>query len=142
VLHRVLGSIGFVAAARIVLAVAEDPDDSTRRLLLPVKSNICAPAPTLAYRVVQTLVDTDDGEICETLRIDWEDGAVNVQVDDVFRGAREDASERIDAEDFIREAHCPQHAVSRQEQARGSGKPRRRGGRLGEVDLEPNSLTG
>jgi putative DNA primase/helicase len=103
VLHRVLGSIGFVAAARIVLAVAEDPDDPERRLLLPVKSNICAPAPTLAYRVSQTIVETEAGP-CETLRLDWEDQPVlGMQVDEVFRGSKEDAAERVDAESFLRD---------------------------------------
>lgn len=103
VLHRVLGSIGFVAAARIVLAVAEDPDNASRRLLLPVKANICPLAPTLAYRVSPVVVDSEDGP-CETLSLEWEKDAVaGLHVDDVFRGAREDAGERMDAETFLRE---------------------------------------
>lgn len=51
-LHRAIGSIAFVAAARLVLAVAPDPGDEKRRLIAPAKSNICAPAPTLAYRLL------------------------------------------------------------------------------------------
>jgi hypothetical protein len=51
-IHRAIGSIAFVAAARLVLAVAPDPEDDTRRLIVPAKSNICAPAAALAYRLV------------------------------------------------------------------------------------------
>lgn len=50
-LYRAIGSIAFAAAARLVLAVAPHPDDDTRRLLAPIKSNICIPAETLGYRL-------------------------------------------------------------------------------------------
>ena len=49
-LHRVLGAIDFVAAARSVLLAAEDPDDPSRLHLAVVKCNLAAPARTLAYR--------------------------------------------------------------------------------------------
>ena len=48
-LYRVQGSIAFVAAARIVLLATKDRDDEDRRLLLPLKSNLSAPAPGLAF---------------------------------------------------------------------------------------------
>jgi predicted ATP-dependent serine protease len=53
-LYRGQGSIAFVGAARLVLAVGADPDDESRerRFVMPVKSNVCAPAATLAYRIV------------------------------------------------------------------------------------------
>lgn len=47
--HRALGSVGFTNLARIVLAVGRDPDCDDRRLVLPVKQNICAPAAPLAF---------------------------------------------------------------------------------------------
>lgn len=50
-IYRALSSIAFVAAARIVLAVAKDPNEAQRRLLAPVKVNICAPPATLGYRI-------------------------------------------------------------------------------------------
>lgn len=52
VIYRALGGIGFVAAARLVLGVAKDPENEERRLFFPVKSNLCRPAPVLAYRFV------------------------------------------------------------------------------------------
>lgn len=88
-LHRPGGSIAFVAAARIVLALAADPHDPTRRLLAPIKSNICRPAPTLAYRI------TDD-------RLVWETGAVEMTAEDIFRqSAPGDREAQTDAEQLI-----------------------------------------
>jgi hypothetical protein len=48
-LYRVQGSIAFVAAARIVLVATKDRDDEDRRLLLPIKNNLTAPPPGLAF---------------------------------------------------------------------------------------------
>jgi hypothetical protein len=67
--YRSQGSLAFVAAARAAWAVALDPDDDQRRLLLPVKLNL-ASATGLAYRI------TDAG-------IEWEDGPVLVSVDEL-----------------------------------------------------------
>ena len=91
VLNRVLGSIGFVAAARIVLAVTHDPDDETRHLLLPVKSNLAPPADVLAFSRV--------GD-----RIVWEGAPVEgVTVDGIMAESPVDRGERSDAEAFLRD---------------------------------------
>ena len=50
VLNRIIGSIAFVAAARVVLAVASDQDDKTRRFLLPVKNRLYPNFPTNEMR--------------------------------------------------------------------------------------------
>jgi hypothetical protein len=90
ILHRLMGSVGFVAAARVVLAVATDPDDPERRLLLPVKNNLALPAEVLAFR--------RDGD-----RILWEPTPVRgVTADGVLGAATMDAQERQDAESFLR----------------------------------------
>ena len=89
VLNRVMGSVGFVAAARIVLAVTHDPDDELRHLLLPVKSNLAPPAETLAF--------SRDGD-----RVVWEDAPVEgVTVDGVMAESPADRGERADAEAFL-----------------------------------------
>lgn len=53
-LYRGGGSIGIIGAARTGLLVAADPGDETgtRRVLAVTKSNLAAPAPALAYRLV------------------------------------------------------------------------------------------
>jgi hypothetical protein len=58
-LYRAGGSVGFVALARKVLAIAKDPQDPERRLLLPIKSNLPGASPILAFRAI-------DG------RLEWE----------------------------------------------------------------------
>jgi putative DNA primase/helicase len=89
-LHRAMGSIGFVAAARIVLAVARDPDNDERRLLLPVKNNLSPPADALAFRL-------DSG------RVLWESGPVHgLTADSVLSASTCDREDRQDAEQLIR----------------------------------------
>jgi hypothetical protein len=48
-IYRTIGSIAFTAAARIVIAVAADPEDNRRRIVAPIKSNVSAPPPALAF---------------------------------------------------------------------------------------------
>lgn len=90
-IHRTLGSVAFVAAARIVLAAGKDPADESRRLLVPVKSNLSAPAPALAYRL-------DGG------KLEWEPEPVaGVDADAVLGATPEDCDERRDADELLRE---------------------------------------
>lgn len=91
-LHRPGGSIAFVAAARLVFAVAADPQNLDRRLVVPLKANLCRPASALAYRV------TED-------RLVWEaDPVANVDVDALFRPTLpQEREEQTDAESVIRE---------------------------------------
>jgi hypothetical protein len=53
-LYRGGGSIGIVGAARVGLLVGADPDDEARRVLAVSKCNLAAPAPSLAYRLVES----------------------------------------------------------------------------------------
>jgi RecA-family ATPase len=48
-IYRAVGSIAFAAAARIVLAVAADPDREDWRILAPVKSNVAARPQAMTY---------------------------------------------------------------------------------------------
>jgi len=50
-LHRISGSIAFVAAARSAYAITKDQDDPSRRLMLPLKSNLSKEISGLAYKV-------------------------------------------------------------------------------------------
>ncbi|HEY1307298.1 MAG TPA: AAA family ATPase [Vicinamibacterales bacterium] len=109
-LYRVLGSIAFTAAARLVLAVAEHPDKDGRRVLAPVKQNICAPSPTLAFRL-------DGG------RLAWDGIVAAVDLDAVLGGGHPDQEVRQDAADWLREilADGPLPAKDLQAAAREAG---------------------
>lgn len=73
--HRAIGSIASVAAARAAWAIAPDPADQQRRLFLPVKSNLSGPAAGMAYRVASAGA---------TARLEWEVGPVTMSADDVL----------------------------------------------------------
>jgi KaiC/GvpD/RAD55 family RecA-like ATPase len=94
-IYRAPGSIAFVAAARVVLALAKDPDDEERRLLVGVKNNLGPIPPALAFRI------SGEG------RVQWEQEPVgDVDVDALLsQGPRrgEDRPGRREAEDFLRE---------------------------------------
>ena len=88
-LHRLLGSIGFSAAARVVLAVATDPEDDSRRFLLPVKNNLTPPADVLAFTLGAG-------------RIEWDTTPVEgVTADSVLNELPSEPSERQDADSFL-----------------------------------------
>jgi putative DNA primase/helicase len=56
-LHAVTGSLAFVAAARLVFIVVEEPDTTSgRRLLLSVKNNLGLPAAGLGFHIEQRTV--------------------------------------------------------------------------------------
>ena len=94
-LYRSMGSIGFAAAARAVWYFAKDPDNESRRLILPAKMNL-APDPTgLAYCI-------EDGVVR------WEPDPVEMTADELMAreakagiGLRE--SRHNDAAEWLRE---------------------------------------
>ncbi len=91
-IHRAGGSVGFVGAARVVLAVGKDPDDDARRLLVPVKTNVSSPPATLAYRLVESTPGA--------ARVEWEpDPVAGIEADTLLGvAAAEDREERRDAD--------------------------------------------
>ncbi len=80
-LLRVLGSIGFVAAARAAFAVIKDPDDENRRYFLPLKNNIGNDKTGLVFSIEPFLVD----DVIETSRIKWIDGTITKTADEIIR---------------------------------------------------------
>jgi hypothetical protein len=55
-LYRVTGSVGFIAAARSVYAIARDEEDKDRRLFIPLKANLAVDAKTLAWRIINKAI--------------------------------------------------------------------------------------
>ena len=96
---RVMGSLGFVAAARAAYLVAKDPEDETRRLFLPMKNNIAKDRGGLAYRVKGK---TLDGGI-ETSCVEWDAEPVTMTADEAMAAAGdpEERSELDEAADWL-----------------------------------------
>jgi putative DNA primase/helicase len=89
-IYRAVGSIAFAAAARVVLAVAADPDRDGRRILAPVKNNLAARPAALAYSLT-------DG------RLVWEpDPLLDVDIDALLAGPGLDRQERREADAWLR----------------------------------------
>jgi putative DNA primase/helicase len=80
-MQMIAGSHVIVAAVRVVLVTARDPNDKARRLLLPIKLNIGPDDMGFAFRVVPKT-----HEICgEVPTIEWEPGLVgDMSADDVL----------------------------------------------------------
>ena len=93
--HRAIASIAFTAAARAVWAVAPDPADADRRLVLPVKQNLAPNIGGVAFRI---------GEQSGVPCLEWQSDAVNLNANDVLNiEDREDHSERKEAEDWLQD---------------------------------------
>lgn len=56
-IYRITGSLAFVAAARAVFAIARDPEDPERRVMLPVKSNLGPDSTGFSYAI--SVADND-----------------------------------------------------------------------------------
>lgn len=111
-LHRPGGSVAFVAAARLVFALAADPNDADRRIVASLKTNICRPAPALAFRLPDA-------------RVEWIAGPVDVTAEMLLRPAPppEGRAEQVAAETFLRDllAEGEQRATDVKEQAAANG---------------------
>jgi hypothetical protein len=84
VLLRVMGSLAFVAAARAAYLIAADPQDKSRRLFLPIKSNLSPDVSGLAFRVEGVTLQSARGPV-ETARVIWELDPVTITADEVIR---------------------------------------------------------
>jgi hypothetical protein len=86
---RLLGSIGFTAAARLLLIVAPHPTDDAQRVLVWTKGNICSAAPTLGFSLA-------DGELR------WTGVVEGVTADYVLAVSAADRTAIHEAEAYLR----------------------------------------
>ena len=101
-INTITGSLGYVAAARIVLIAIEEPG-TERRLLLSAKNNLAPLAPGLGYRLAQTIV-------CERIvasYVVWDNAPVTITANEAVRTAPNGDGDRgsamTEAKGFLRE---------------------------------------
>jgi len=116
-IHRAMGSLAFVAAARAVWAVTRDEDDDSRRLFLPVKNNIGSDREGMAFRL--------DSKMRNAPAVSWEAEPVAMTADDAIGESKPGPkpSARQQAEQFLRQhlASGPRPANELQERAKSAG---------------------
>jgi hypothetical protein len=94
---RIAGSIAFAAAARVITAVVEDPNDRNRRFLMGIKNNVGKKAETLAFKIMSS----PDG--APVLAWEREPVADAPDIDTILAAKPSDASAKRRAVEFLRE---------------------------------------
>ena len=77
-MYRTMGSLAFVAAARVAWTIVRDRGDRDRMLMLPLKNNIAPDMGGMAYRVVSAESNPKVGAI------EWEKFPVHDDVNDAM----------------------------------------------------------
>lgn len=122
--YRITGSLAFVAAARAVFAIARDPEDGDRRLMLPVKSNLGPDTSGYSYTI--SVADND------TPVVRWGEGRVTRTAEEVLQAAPSSRQQAViergnDVKEWLRQklAAEPQAAASMWSAADQAGYSRR-----------------
>ena len=100
-LHRVVGSIGFVAAVRMAHFVLLDPDNAKRVLVVPAKANL---APMGMAGLSYELESVDLGAGIVVPRILWHDVPEMRNANELMNAVKpEQAEQKLGAEAWLRE---------------------------------------
>ncbi|PIZ03488.1 MAG: hypothetical protein COY58_09205 [Gammaproteobacteria bacterium CG_4_10_14_0_8_um_filter_38_16] len=98
-INRMIGSIGFVAAARAAFGVIRDNDDKDKRLFIPIKNNIGNDRTGLAFYIEPH--DLEDN--IKSSRIKWSNEIINDDADELLN-RKPDAEEKSaleEAKEFL-----------------------------------------
>jgi hypothetical protein len=74
---RGMGSVAWIAVARMAWGVAKDPEDNSNRLFLPIKCNLAKDTTGLSYRII-------DGDVNSAPRVAWSAAPESRTMDDVL----------------------------------------------------------
>ena len=91
-INRIMGSIGFVAAARVVYCVMKDPEDTTKRLFIPIKNNLGKDDEGFSYNIKPIIV----GDNIRTSRIEWTNEKISKSANELMNTTFEKQSPRLD----------------------------------------------
>jgi hypothetical protein len=96
-IHALVGSIAYVAAARLVFLAIEEPG-TERRLLLAVKNNLGALAPGLGYALVQTIISSKN---IVASHVAWDRIPVTATANEALGASAEDGRAVTEAKEFL-----------------------------------------
>ncbi|TFH37617.1 MAG: hypothetical protein E4G99_02090 [Anaerolineales bacterium] len=98
-MYKVAGSHQWVAAARVVQAVSLAKEDNELHLLSPLKSNVYVSPLTLGFKIIKVCIQTDDlpGINIPTVRVEFEDQEIDIDVEAQFNPGNLETSQTTDA---------------------------------------------
>lgn len=98
--QMIAGSHIIVAAVRVALVTARDPNDNGRRLLLPIKCNIAADNGGFAFRIAAV-----DHPVCgDVPRVEWEtERVVDLSADDALIDSTPRAQAAVEKTNEVRD---------------------------------------
>ncbi len=100
-IHRISGSIGFVASARSAFSVVQDPDNPDQKFMLPVKNNISKDKEGFSFEIKSVSLPNE----IETSRVCFGDEFVQKHVDEVLSLTSSSQRQTLtqEAEEFLLE---------------------------------------
>ncbi len=81
---RILGSVGYVNAVRMVWNVIPDKDDVKRKLFVGSKQNIVDEQEGLAFRIIADAEEQKKPKKFQIPKLVWEDGTVSITADEAM----------------------------------------------------------
>ena len=101
---RIADSLAYVAAARHVYVVVDDPEDEKARLFVKAKNNLAPDQHALRYRVGMRKVgnDPDTKEEIWAPYVEWGANHVEITATEAMEGASSKGSAKQEAEEFLR----------------------------------------
>jgi putative DNA primase/helicase len=103
---RVIGSVAFVNHARAAFIVTADPNDNSRRLFIPSKTNLGRSRDGLAYRIADQALPGPDGLAICAPYVKWEDDPVTISADEAMAalaGGADSGNAAEEAKEFLLE---------------------------------------
>ena len=75
--HKVSGSVAFIAAARSGFLIIRDPEEEDRRLMVPIKNNLGSDKNGLSFRIKKILLESG----IETSKLEWDPEPISESAD-------------------------------------------------------------
>jgi putative DNA primase/helicase len=102
-IERVMGSIAWAAASRMVYGIIKDPDNPDRRFFIPIKNNIAKDNEGYVYTIESCRITNGIGDI-ETSKVNWLPEKIDQTANELLNTVREIKSPELEnAKQFLYE---------------------------------------